>query len=338
VIQACIVVSPPYQSNQIFDLSSPILNRDDCLHVFYLLRQEFAKIGINLSTSDVVNPDDCNIVIYNDMPKKMPNRLDKNKSYLLLFESELIRPDNWDLEKHEYFNKIFTWNDEFVDNVKYFKINFSSEFPVSIQKNIVSKKKLCTLIAGNKVVSHPLELYSKRIEAIRWFERNRPMDFDLYGIGWGEYSFTGPRIFRALNKIKPLTKLLAPKFPSYQGVVNEKKPTLEKYKFCICYENARDIPGYITEKIFDCFIAGCVPIYWGACNVRQHIPGDCFIDKREFDNYKEVCCFIKNINKNEYLYYLENIEKFLKSKSIKQFTIQHFTETIVSNVDAQTKQ
>jgi hypothetical protein len=42
--------------------------------------------------------------------------------------------------------------------------------------------------------------------------------------------------------------------------VDSKKNTLEKYKFSICYENARDIPGYITEKIFDCFFAGCVPI------------------------------------------------------------------------------
>ena len=332
MIQACIVVSSPYQNNQIFDLSNLTLNRDNCLLGFYSLRQEFSKIGVHLSTSDVVNLDDSSIVIYNEMPKKMPNRQDKNKSYLLLFESELIRPDNWDLEKHKYFNKIFTWNDEFVDNVKYFKINFSSEFPVSIQKNISGKKKLCTLIAGNKVVSHPLELYSKRIEAIRWFERNRPMDFDLYGIGWGEYSFTGPRIFRALNKIKPLTKLLAPKFPSYQGVVNEKKLTLEKYKFCICYENARDIPGYITEKIFDCFIAGCVPIYWGANNIDKYIPNNCFIDKRKFDDYEALHQFINNMKDSKYSHYLENIEIFLNSKSINQFSVKYFAKAISSNI------
>ena len=48
--------------------------------------------------------------------------------------------------------------------------------------------------------------------------------------------------------------------------------------FAICYENARDIPGYITEKIFDCFFAGCVPIYWGgAPNVTDHIPANTFI-------------------------------------------------------------
>ena len=158
------------------------------------------------------------------------------------------------------------------------------------------------------------------------------MDFDLYGIGWDEYKFTGPRIIRVLNKIKPLTKLLAPKFPSYQGVVNEKKLTLEKYKFCICYENARDIPGYITEKIFDCFIAGCVPIYWGANNIDKYIPRNCFIDKRKFDDYEALHQFINNMKDCDYSHYLENIEDFLNSKSINQFSVKYFANTIVYNI------
>ena len=82
-------------------------------------------------------------------------------------------------EKHKYFNKIFTWHDELVDNKKYFKLNFSHLFPKSINKDLSKKQKLCTLIAGNKRVKHSLELYSKRVEAIRWFEKNHPEDFDL---------------------------------------------------------------------------------------------------------------------------------------------------------------
>ena len=328
-----MVVSHPYHNNQIFNLSNLALNRDNCLLGFYLLKKEFAKVGINLSTDDIFHPDDSRIIIYNEMPRKAPHKRNRDKSYLLLFESELIRPDNWDLKKHKNFKKIFTWNDEFIDNIKYFKINFSSEFPSLIQKNIASKEKLCTLIAGNKKINHPLELYSKRIEAIRWFERNQPVDFDLYGIGWGEYRFTGPRIIRAFNKIKPLTKFLAQNFPSYLGVVSEKKITLEKYKFCICYENSKDIPGYITEKIFDCFIAGCVPIYWGANNIEKYIPQNCFVDKRKFDNYETLFQLIKNIKDSEYISYLENIEDFLKSKSINQFSAQYFAQVIVSNIN-----
>jgi len=46
-------------------------------------------------------------------------------------------------------------------------------------------------------------------------------------------------------------------------MVGHKKPIMEQYKFSIYHENARNIPGYITEKIFDSFFAGCVPVYWG---------------------------------------------------------------------------
>jgi len=332
MIQACIVVPPPYQNNKIFDLSSSVLNRDNCLFGFYLLKREFAKIGVNLSTSDISHPNKSSIVIYNEMPQNIPNKRDKSKSYLLLFESELVRPDNWDMEKHRCFNKIFTWNDKLIDNTKYFKINFPSESLVSISENALNKKRLCTLISGNKMVDHPLELYSKRIEAVRWFEKNQPTDFDLYGTGWDRYKFTGPRIVKAFNKIRPLTKFLAPKFPSYQGAVREKKSILKKYKFCICYENARDISGYITEKVFDCFSAGCVPIYWGADNIEEHIPKSCFIDKRDYDSYDDLYAFINAIDDDEYLLYLRNIENFINGSFFYQFSYEYFIKTIINTI------
>ena len=37
---------------------------------------------------------------------------------------------------------------------------------------------------------------------------------------------------------------------------------LRKFRFNICPENASS-KGYITEKILDAFVGGCIPIYWG---------------------------------------------------------------------------
>jgi len=53
------------------------------------------------------------------------------------------------------------------------------------------------MIAGNKRSSHPLELYSERLRAIEWFEKEHPADFDLYGIGWNQNYFSG--LFQLLN-------------------------------------------------------------------------------------------------------------------------------------------
>ncbi|RUM91425.1 MAG: hypothetical protein DSZ27_06455 [Thiomicrospira sp.] len=318
-----------YSNNRLFDLDDPIANRDNCLYPFYLLKTQLQEKGYDLATSDIHLPERSNIVLYNEMPKQLPVPNQRDKSYLLLFESELIRPDNWHVDKHQAFNKVFTWNDGFVDNVKYFKMNFPFIIPKRISKDISKKEKLCTLISGNKKVNHPLELYSKRVEIIRWFEENHLEQFDLYGMGWDSYRFSGPKLVRALNKIKPLTRLLAPIFPSYRGKVEQKKTVLEKYKFAICFENARDISGYITEKIFDCFVAGCVPVYWGADNIDNHIPNSCYIDMRNFPTYESLYSFLINISDHEYENYLNEIELFFASEKAERFSASYFVRTLI---------
>lgn len=316
-------------NNKIFDINDTTVNRDNFAYSYFKLKDVFLEYGYDLSTCDINSIEESEIVIYNDMPKVLPKKADVQKSYLIIFESELIRPDNWNLENHKYFHKIFTWNDTFVDNKKYFKINFSHLFPSNINKDLSKKEKLCTLIAGNKLVKHPLELYSKRVEAIQWFEQKHPEDFDFYGMGWDAYTAKNKYLRYFLRKTM-LNKLLKPNFPSYKGKVDSKKATLEKYKFAICYENAKDISGYITEKIFDCFFAGCIPIYWGADNIAEHIPKECFIDKREYKTYEELFAVLNNMKDEVYLKYLYNIDMFLKSEASSPYRSETFANVIVN--------
>ena len=49
--------------------------------------------------------------------------------------------------------------------------------------------------------------------------------------------------------------------------VENKNEWLKDYKFNICFENS-SYPGYLTEKLFDAYNAGCVPIYWGDTSLR----------------------------------------------------------------------
>jgi hypothetical protein len=48
----------------------------------------------------------------------------------------------------------------------------------------------------------------------------------------------------------------------------EKVKRFRKYKFCIAYENAAE-DGYATEKLYDALRSGCIPIYWGAPDVKS---------------------------------------------------------------------
>jgi len=338
--KASLVVSEYLQNNVIFDENA---HRDNIFDRFTKLKKAFSKYGYDLSTHDINSIEESVIVIYaSNMPSKLPQDEEIIKSHIILSESAFIRPDNYDKNKLQHFNKVFTWADDLVDNEKYFKANYAHLFPEAINKNLTNKEKLCVLISANKNPPHSRkdDLYEKRREAIRWFEKNHLDDFDLYGVGWGKYRFNGPKFVRALNRIPFLSEIygniMNKNYISYKGMLDYKKEVMEKYKFSICYENAKDITGYITEKIFDSFFAGCVPIYWGANNILEHVPKNCFIDKRDYSSYEELYHFLKNMSDFEYLQYLNNIDEYLKSDKAYQFKSEGFVDTIIQNTIGKT--
>lgn len=317
-------------SNKIFDISDDKINRDNYGYFYFMLKDVFKKNGIDLSTCDINEPNKSNIILYHGLTQEFID-YGYNKSYLLAIESLHVDSKAFDVEYHKYFKKIFTWNDDMIDNKKYFKVNYAFDIPKTIPKQF-DGKKLCCTIAGNKSANHTDELYTKRVEFIRWFEKYYPNEFDLYGVGWDEKNFGKSLVGKVLNRIKPLRRLCASKFPSYKGKVESKNETMKNYKFAICYENIKDQNGYITEKIFDSFFAGCVPIYWGAKNITEHIPKECFIDKREFHSFEELYEYIKNMDEKTYMNYLDAIEEFLNSSKADPFRAETFANTIVGEI------
>ena len=322
--------------NKIFDLSDRSVNRDNASYSVWLLKEKLKNIAVDLSTCDINTPESSDIVLCFDYPKS--GEINHKNAFLFLFESEVIKPWSWELSNHWPFKKIFTWDDGLVDNERYFKFNYSHKFPykdrfLKTACNF-SERKLCALISGNKCIDHPLELYSKRVDAIRWFEKNYPDNFDLYGVGWNKYC--GPsRILRKVSQLAPpLNALIAEKYPSYKGVVESKYATLKKYRFAICFENAQKLSGYITEKIFDCFFAGCIPVYWGAENISDHIPKQCFIDMRDFDSYQELYQYLVSLSSIEFSEYQNNIKEFLYGDKSKPFRAEVFVNDIVSHIKA----
>lgn len=312
------------------DASAPI--GDDLMYPLVHLFHTAKSMNITVSTIDTEPLESYDAIFFMDFPtmknqyfKELLN-MNYENLYLILFEGELIRPDNWDVKNHQYFKKVFTWNDDYVDAKKYFKFFLPNKIPIEINFDQYLRKNLCTLIASNKFVSHPKELYSKRVEAIRWFEKYHPDDFDLYGLGWNL-----PFFKRILSpRKKKIEDLL--KFSSYNGPVDSKYETLKKYQFAICYENALDFPGYITEKIFDCFFAGCIPIYWGAPNIDKYIPSSTFIDKRNFETYQDLYDYISNMPTEEYHLYLRSIKEFVNSQKIYPFSSECFAEIIINEL------
>lgn len=246
--------------------------------------------------------------------------IDKNltdKMVLFMWEPEVVMTDNNNKEIHDKFKIIFTWNDSLVDNTKFFKFNYPE--PELIDNEYEKKfeeKKFCTLIAGNKKSNIKDELYSERINTINYLSKNHPNDFEFYGRGWRPTGNIIRRILKGKN------------YSTYKGETDNKLRTLSDYKYCICYENQKNVKGYITEKIFDCFFSRVVPVYWGAENIDKYIPSECYIDRRNFRSNEELYNFMIDIDETMYNKYIVEIKKYLNSDKFVPFTEEAFVEDI----------
>jgi hypothetical protein len=73
---------------------------------------------------------------------------------------------------------------------------------------------------------------------------------------------------------------------------------LRDYKFNICFENTV-APGYVTEKLFEAKLAGCIPIYWGDEEAKKDFNPRCFINYNDFESEDLFIKHIGNIYKSE---------------------------------------
>lgn len=312
--------------------------------LFWILKRHFENLGFEVHTTDYPEYQRAEWIVFFGFPQKNPffiRFLESNiklKMALFLFEPPVVEPVAYVRANHDYFTKIFTYISDLPDQRKYFKYLFPQmafEKKLSIGPTF-SEKKFLVMMNGNKSV-HPqfnmlqrqtsndlfhgiTELYTARRNFIHYCERFLPNDFDLFGPGWSKKTKRWTNVFRS-NRLR-----------TYRGTADDKVKTLSKYKFVICYENATGLPGYITEKIFDCFRAQSIPIYWGAPDIDKYIPSTCYIDRRIFSSDDDMVSFLKTMTESDYLSYIQAIQSFLKSAEIRNWSIQILAENLSDNL------
>lgn len=115
-------------------------------------------------------------------------------------------------------------------------------------------------------------------------------------------SFIGKTYAMRLHALEELSKISSVDVFG-QSVRNLRKSPgkdASKYKFCLCFEN--DIyPGYVTEKPFEAYIAGTVPLYYGH-DIEGYINPKAVINLLDFSNITEWVKYIGKVHSNEKLY------------------------------------
>jgi hypothetical protein len=298
-----------------------------------LLRQAFLNQGIELNTADV----NTGRVVAFDLHLEGREISEKAKhQYLIALENPNINKLNADSFYYENFHKVFSWDSRLFGLPNVIPILIPYPFEISGNPSFHERSIFSCLINANKAFKTvlPSDLYLERLNTIRWYERNAPEHFSLYGLGWSKstpaYTLSG-KIRRSVSRLQTKFFGIMP-FPSYRGEIKNKSDVLRNSKFSFCYENSRDLSNYITEKIFDSLTNGCIPIYWGADNIQDHIPEDCYIDRRKFRNTEDVHRYLLTIGSKDHEKYQTRIAEFLESDKAKEFSSIHFASIIANHI------
>lgn len=226
------------------------------------------------------------------------------------FENEILPIKKWSQKKFLAL----------VNSNKYFELNLPVLPKYLTQHLDWLKDKLWIRQSSIRKLAISNELITKRLEAIEYFGHNNLLS--IFGTDWEDLK-TLPKNWQ--KRLKNILPKLAPKF------CEDKIETISNYKFSICFENTA-YPGYVTEKIIDCYMAGVIPIYLGAPDIGKFVPPDSFIDMRKYKSMRSLHNFIEKIPEQAALKMISEGRKFLHTEKGRLFSYDSFANFIFEMV------
>lgn len=304
MVKRTIFIDPSsehFYENRLFDLENSFLNRDGTLLPFARLKNHYKSKGVEVHTADYLMRNErlgdvneyWSLGILDRYEAIRGNENVVLKGFLLL-EPPLVAPKMYQCLPaiSAAFEKVFVHNtigDGYSLSGSHLEALHSFKWPQPYATELepywsnTRRSKKIVVIAGHH---HPKwrkpEYYSKRIEAVAELAAINAVD--LYGRGWDKPWSKQSLWFTYLVNQRQLSKV-------YRGGCVSKMEVLSKYEFSLCFENTPML-GYVTEKIFDCFYAGTIPIYWGAKDIQDILPSDAYID---FSKYKDITSLYRDI-------------------------------------------
>jgi len=169
------------------------------------------------------------------------------------------------------------------------------------------RKATSAFIFANKISMTKGELYTLRRQVA-----SSATNVEVFGSGWNRS--LGQRLAMAVKEAG--IALMNPKTLSYGarnlnavpkkylGVAGDKISTLREYKVCIVIENSLES---VTEKIFDAWVAGCIPVYVGPDLASIGFPSSLFIQTApELDSVLHSLDLALGMNHEEFKTELDN--------------------------------
>jgi hypothetical protein len=120
--------------------------------------------------------------------------------------------------------------------------------------------------------------------------------------------------------------------PSDGKPVDDKTALMRDYKFAIAFENGA-YPGYVTEKIIDAIVAGCIPVYLGAPDIAHYVPEACFIQAYG-KTWPVLESELTEMPESQAEAIIQAGQDFLRSPAGLRFTYQGMAERVLGALDS----
>jgi alpha(1,3/1,4) fucosyltransferase len=306
---------------------------------FYLpyakLRERFLAAGIELNTPDVNAGRAVEFELHINCRRQDPSA----RAYVYLYENPLIRPLNRDRAALARYAKWFAWDGALRDDPRTVSLLYPNRFDTEGWSGPEKRPLFCVLVASNKALTvvDPRDQYQARVRILDGMSATRrPTSISSVVAGIAPLRCPAAGVGSAISCVRTLARFLPAKSPyaTWRGPVDDKIELLTRARFCLAHENCRDLTGYVTEKLFDCFRAGCVPVYVGPKEVADLVPADCFIDGRAYETPAALDAFLRTIDDAAYRGYQERIRAFLLSAQAKPFSQDHFADVLAQEIIA----
>lgn len=300
------------------------------------LREAFLAHGVELNTGDRNQGHAVAFELHLNAQRWLQRPTDRC-CYAYLYEDPVVRPINANRSVLANYRRVFTSNETLIDGRHILRLDYPNDLSLREVRGWDERDLHCVMIASNKALLHPdpRNLHAARVAVIREFEHKAPEQFSLYGHGWDIPPVRPGHWGRLEKRLNEWRRRLMPHwrpFPSYRGKLNRKAEVLDSARFCICFENSRGSPGYLTEKIFDCFTSGCVAVYIGTRHASAPIPPECYIDGDQFESPAALRLHLEGIKREQFDAYQLAMRNFLASPSSQRFSNRHFCETLTTHI------
>jgi hypothetical protein len=160
------------------------------------------------------------------------------------------------------------------------------------------------------------QLHDARLQVLLAFAARQAIE--VFGTGWDHLERVP---LQWQNQLRSHSDI-------FRGPCQDKCEVMSLYRMAIVFENVA-CPGYVTEKVVDAIAAGCVPIYRGAPDISEHVPGAAILEIGSKETAIETVDRALGLTEEQHAALIAEGSRFLATPRGRRHTHEGFAEWVV---------